>query len=560
MEYASPTYHKITSYDRRAMEPHAMDWRHQPAFYKVYEGVETVGLTDSESLYAKSLEAVCLSKDQGTFNGVINPTDLSKILLLAGGLTGRQHQAGQDFYYRSSPSAGALYPNEIYFAWMAGAGLESGIYHFGVHNRRLSLLRPGNFQKIMKSATNDASPDLSAVFMITAIFFRSAWKYRKRAYRYVLMDAGHLMENLRLALNAAGIASTLTYDMDDAALDGLLGVDTAREGILGCVSVYGRASGNDVVEPKTVAALPESIRVASRVSDAEIFYPEITGIHEAGRNIKGDFSNEAPGMPSGGVHDRSVHRIIGISGSPYKALDTILSGSSPGSDAAMMAGLGVMPESWQPLEARPLDAGGGNGVDHGAGMQPVMDYVKAVIRRRSRRNFTDLPMHRVELFYMLDLLCRAVKEPETGRDRAYASSVVTGFLAGNVDGVESGFYLLDSDRQCFGRVAAGVMTPQMSRVCLDQEWLARAAVHFLFMSRLPDLDARWGARGYRYAMMTAGRLGQVVYLGATALWLGCCGIGALYDHEARDLLGLSPESALLYLVAAGPVKGFDRHA
>jgi len=55
-------------------------------------------------------------------------------------------------------------------------------------------------------------------------------------------------------------------------------------------------------------------------------------------------------------------------------------------------------------------------------------------------------------------------------------------------------------------------------------------------------------------MMTAGRIGQTIYLGATALGLGCCGIGALYDGEARELLGLNRESVLLYLVAAGLVK------
>jgi len=46
-----------------------------------------------------------------------------------------------------------------------------------------------------------------------------------------------------------------------------------------------------------------------------------------------------------------------------------------------------------------------------------------------------------------------------------------------------------------------------------------------------------------------------VYLGATALGLGACGIGAIYDGEARSLLGLSSESALVYVVAAGTVKG-----
>ena len=94
----------------------------------------------------------------------------------------------------------------------------------------------------------------------------------------------------------------------------------------------------------------------------------------------------------------------------------------------------------------------------------------------------------------------------------------------------------------------------MTAICLDQAWLAQAAVHFLFMGNLRQLDEQWGPRGYRYALMTAGRLGERLYLTATALGLGCCGIGAFYDQEAADLLQLNPDSRLFYLVAVGPVK------
>ena len=68
------------------------------------------------------------------------------------------------------------------------------------------------------------------------------------------------------------------------------------------------------------------------------------------------------------------------------------------------------------------------------------------------------------------------------------------------------------------------------------------------------MDDAYGARGYRYAMMDAGILGQRLYLGSTALGLGCCGIGAFYDNEARALLSLNDDSYLLYLVAVGQVK------
>jgi len=94
----------------------------------------------------------------------------------------------------------------------------------------------------------------------------------------------------------------------------------------------------------------------------------------------------------------------------------------------------------------------------------------------------------------------------------------------------------------------------MSHVCLDQGWLAGAALHFLFMTNMEVLDLTWGARGYRYAMMMAGSMGERLYLAASSLGLGCCGIGAFYDRELSELLDLNSESRALYVVATGPVK------
>ena len=99
-----------------------------------------------------------------------------------------------------------------------------------------------------------------------------------------------------------------------------------------------------------------------------------------------------------------------------------------------------------------------------------------------------------------------------------------------------------------------MLTHPMARICLDQAWLTQAALHFLFIANIGKLEERWGPRGYRYALMTAGRLGERLYLTATALGLGCCGIGAFYDQEAADLLQLNSDSRLFYLVAVGPVK------
>jgi nitroreductase len=55
-------------------------------------------------------------------------------------------------------------------------------------------------------------------------------------------------------------------------------------------------------------------------------------------------------------------------------------------------------------------------------------------------------------------------------------------------------------------------------------------------------------------MLAAGRMGERLYLLATAMGLGCCGIGAFYDQEAAHLLGLNSHSRLLYLVGVGKIK------
>jgi SagB-type dehydrogenase family enzyme len=133
--------------------------------------------------------------------------------------------------------------------------------------------------------------------------------------------------------------------------------------------------------------------------------------------------------------------------------------------------------------------------------------------------------------------------------------LVPGFFAEKIEGLDSGLYLLNETDKKIGRIRQGRFMQTMARVCLDQEWLKNASIHFLLMTHLDELDNRWGARGYRYAMMQAGRIGQAIYLGATALGLGSCGIGALYDGEARETIGLNNDAALLYLVAVGPVKG-----
>jgi len=494
-------YHQATGYDRYRMNGHVLDWAHPPVLYKTYPGIPAIGLPQASPCPRIPLWRLAAGKDPISQPSEADFELLSRICVLSYGVTAKSGGSGHEFYFRSAASAGALYPCELYLAAVGVRELGDGIYHYGVHPQGLTPLRSGDFRSVTQSAVNAPEP-FSLCFFITGIFFRSAWKYRKRALRYVLLDAGHLLENLILSLTSAHLRASVHYDFDDRALEDLLGVEKKQEGVLTCVAVHCESSPRPVNTAPAWDPLPESIRAAGRVSEKETSYAEIESLY---------------------LHSRSL--------------------PAPDREAPdLLQNLGPVSEAWadiDPVEPIPMD----------------LPYPDALIHRRSKRNFIAHPLPADRFGRLLNLLVDSMRrDPPFGH--RYGSAVATGFLAGDIHGIEPGFYLIDPIHRKIGRLFKGYFLSRMASACLDQDWLKNASLHFLFLTNLDIIDQTWGPRSYRYAMLTAGRLGQMIYTGATAQGLGCCGIGALYDGEAKALLRLNESSALLYLVAVGAVKRF----
>ena len=192
------------------------------------------------------------------------------------------------------------------------------------------------------------------------------------------------------------------------------------------------------------------------------------------------------------------------------------------------------------------------GVRSPEGNPEIMGFVDAVFRRRSRRNFLEQPVPKETFDYFQRLLHhRGFGLHEIDR---LENTLSVGLIVENVQDVDPGFYMLNASDASLNPVSQGRYAARMARVCLDQSWLADAPLHICFIGDFQAMEAAWGPRGYRYAMIAAGRLAQRIYLGATAIGFGCCGIGAFYDKEASELLNLDERSRMLYLLAAGPVK------
>jgi SagB-type dehydrogenase family enzyme len=139
-----------------------------------------------------------------------------------------------DFGLRAAPSAGALYPIETYLSVQMVENIEPGIYHYDVREHRLDQLRTGDFGAPVAEAALDQGflAEAAVVFAWTAVFGRSKWKYKQRAYRYVYLDAGHIAQNVAVAAVALGLGSCQVAALYDGEVNDILGVDGEDESVL----------------------------------------------------------------------------------------------------------------------------------------------------------------------------------------------------------------------------------------------------------------------------------------------------------------------------------------
>lgn len=122
--------------------------------------------------------------------------ELGQLLWAAQGIT-------REGRYRTAPSAGALYPLEIYVAD------AEGVWHYVPQGHRLARWQDGDrrAQLCPAALSQRAVCEAPAVFVITAVFARTAQKYGQRATRYVWLEAGHAAQNLLLQAVSLGLGA-----------------------------------------------------------------------------------------------------------------------------------------------------------------------------------------------------------------------------------------------------------------------------------------------------------------------------------------------------------------
>jgi SagB-type dehydrogenase family enzyme len=144
--------------------------------------------------------------------------EIGQLLWAAQGIT-------RDWGARTAPSAGALYPLELYVA------TPRGLYHYVPQGHQVTTVIDGDLRSELwrVSLKQDAVRQAPAVFILAAVYERTAGKYGERAERYVHLEAGHAAQNLLLQAVALDLGGVPIGAFTDDKVQSVLGLPPDHE-------------------------------------------------------------------------------------------------------------------------------------------------------------------------------------------------------------------------------------------------------------------------------------------------------------------------------------------
>ncbi|CAA6819323.1 MAG: Unknown protein [uncultured Sulfurovum sp.] len=207
-------YHNETkhSYYSVRSNPNQMDWALQPSTYKAYP--------NSFEKFELDIE--------NPWHGII--------YYAASISTKKYYPTGTHRFLRVNPSAGALYPNELYFQARGIDGFEDGVYHYEVESNQAVLLYRLKEGEGIEPYMGYETAMKGILFLVSAVYYRSSWKYKNRAFRYCLLDAGHMLGSLESAALLMSRETSMVYDIKRRQLNSMFGF-SSREYFLSGAAV-----------------------------------------------------------------------------------------------------------------------------------------------------------------------------------------------------------------------------------------------------------------------------------------------------------------------------------
>jgi SagB-type dehydrogenase family enzyme len=493
-------YHERTKYDPEtiASKSQGLDWATQPEPFKEYK----IGTSFDLKPYLKDEDLLELSPINQWWQR------LSRLLLCSYGLTARlPTMMGNDLFLRAAPSAGGLYPAEVYLLSRGTPLLPPGLYNYQPKTHSLIHFWSNEVWPALQTACfwHPVLESTQIAVITTAIFYRSAWRYQDRAYRRIFLDTGHLLGNIELAAAMNDFRPHLIAGFLDEAVNQLLYLDSQQEG---AIAVIPLADIREIEQnlPPSITALPSTVSTDyPQIPDGELlkYFHQVTQI------------GEQPAPPTEESKETSVEDKYNF---PF----------------CLKVSTVTPPINW------------GENLE---GLETT------ILNRRSTRAYSGADLTLEELKALLDFTYQPQHYIEQGLDGTpdYCdlNPIETFIAVSGVIGLEEGCYYYAPKAQELRQIRFKNFRRELHYLCLGQD-LGRDAGAVLFHTAdLETAVAKYGDRVYRYLHLDAGHLGQRLNLAAIRLDLGVSGIGGFFDDRVNEVLGIPINEAVLYITTLG---------
>ena len=530
-------YHQRTKYDPETLAAKSkgpqggLDWSQQPLPYKDYKIGHDI-----------DLKPYLEKEPTGADDAWRWWQRLSRLLIDSYGLTAKVMTfSGEPVYLRSAPSAGGLYPAEIYLVSRGTSLLPPGLYNYQVRTHSLMHFWDDHPWQALQAGCfwHPSLETTQLALVITTVFQRSAWRYQDRAYRRVFLDSGHLLGNLEVAGTLCDYRPHLIGGFADEQINQLLYLDSQEESAI------------------ALLALADLFQVEQNLSPARSALP--SPIHT-------DIVATPDGQLLDYLHQNTlISTEAGFGQQQQKNADEVVLPAGIESEAAATAD--ATSKDLEPITDSPTENPAGDkykfpfGITVSTKTQPIpwgedlAELEDALLTRRSTRRYSRAPLHSADLFALLDFAYHSEHYVTQAFDQQpdyFDLSLVETFVAiSNVDGLESGCYYYAPKSEELRQIRFNQFHKDLHFLCLGQDLGRDAGAVIFHTSNLAAAVARYGDRAYRYLHMDAGHLGQRLNLAATRRQIGVSGIAGFFDDQVNELLSIPAEEAVLYITTIG---------
>lgn len=206
--------------------------------YKIYPNSKTIDLNNYINFDPQKLFLDVLKNRESVRNYKDYKISLNEITSILYNSYGRINK--KELIKRNVPSAGSLYPLEIYLVTF-NSHIPNGIYHYNVIDNKLELITEGDFlDYISKNVWAEPLIELkksSAVLVTTGILERLYLKYNERAYRFMLHESGFVAQNISLISESLSLGTCMMGGYNDEKINQILGIDGVFESITNILTI-----------------------------------------------------------------------------------------------------------------------------------------------------------------------------------------------------------------------------------------------------------------------------------------------------------------------------------